>query len=139
MRSLDLHRTLNHCQGKRDPCLLNDFASFFSTLYTFSKIFAIIFYPIFYKFDPCVVFFWGGRQNGTHVYRFFFLNKIHPLGRNIPVYLTYVKFLPSRPCRGTQTIQISSMQNENFATKLYEKSVGKDHLCERVILAGTLE
>ena len=144
MCGLYLHRTLTHCQEKREPCFLNDFVSFFSNyIYTFSKIFVMIFYPISYKFDPCFGIFREG-QNGTNVYRFF-LYKIHLLGRNIPVYLTYVKFIP-RPllykcCRGTQII--SSMNGmhryENLQPNYEQKSVGKGHLCERVILAGTQE
>ena len=117
----------------------------------------MIFLPNFLQIGPMFFFFFFffflGGQNGTHVYRFF-LYKIHLLGRNNPVYLTYVKFIPPPPpgpgCRGTQIIPISLMNGthcyENFATKLSKKKkkkkkkkVGKGHLCERVILAGTLE
>ena len=72
-----------------------------------------------------VCLFFGGCQNETHVYRF--LKSTH-LGSTFPVYLTYIKFLPSPPppsCRGTQIILISSIYGmhsyQNFAPKLWKK------------------
>ena len=58
--------------------------------------------------------------------------KIHQFGRHIPVYLTYVKFLPLPSAigpswRGTQIVLISSIYGlqryENFATKLWKKKL----------------
>ena len=90
--------------------------------------------------------FFGRGQIGTHGYRFFF---------NSPICLAYPRIgpilhmwssspaAPDPTCRGTQIILISSIYGmhryENFATKLWKKSVGKGYLLENLILAGTLD
>ena len=71
-----------------------------------------------------------------------FLCEIHPFGWLIPAVLLQPS--PGPSCRGgTQIIIISSIYGmhryENFARKLWKNNVGKWHLFERVILAGTLE
>ena len=56
----------------------------------------MIFYPIFYKFDPYFgIFILFFEVEGVKMGLMFtdFLCKIDPLGQHIPVYLTHVKFL----------------------------------------------
>ena len=95
---LDFHRTLTHLQEKRGPMFVEQFCLLFSK----------IFIMIFYKLDPYfrIFFFGGGVKMGPMLTDF--VCKIHPFGWHIPVYLTYVKFLPLGPlsssCRGTQII-----------------------------------
>ena len=64
---------------KGNPCLLSDFASFFSNYvgYQFSKIFAMIFYPIFYKFNPPFGIFLGVEMRP--MFTDFLCVKFHPL------------------------------------------------------------
>ena len=113
--------------------------------------------PIFQNFRHD--FFTRFSTNLTHVSGFFlgggskwdpclqmFLCKIHPLslGGTSPYYsLHNVKLLPprlfERASNNSAILSIYGMHRyENFATKLWE-SVGKGHLYEKVISAGTLE
>ena len=84
----DLHRTLTYFflrknKWKGDPCLLSDFASFFSNYVGLPILqnFRHVFYPILYEFNPHFGIF-GVEMRPTYTD---FLCKIHPFGRHIPV------------------------------------------------------
>ena len=111
--------------GKREPMFVIKaiFLAFAQTLYPFSKDFPWFkpnFLPIWPMFRDS---FWRGVKMGPTFTDFLF--KIHPFGRHISMYLTYVKFLPLGTCRGTQIFLISSIYGmyryENFATELWKK------------------
>ena len=111
----------------------------------FPKFLPWFFYPFFYKFNPRFGIFFGCR-NVTHVYRFFGVKATH-LGGTSPYYSlhmwSYSPSPPPHPLKGhsynSAILSIYGMHRyENFATKLWE-SVGKGHILERVISAGTLE
>ena len=114
----------------------------------------MILHPIFYKFDPCFGFFLVGVKIGPMFTDF--LCKIHPFGQHISVYLMWEeKSPPPGPsCRGTQTwfhlfmecIVMRILQSncgkgvgKGHLSNTLSTVVGKGHLFERVILAGTLE
>ena len=84
--------------GKREPMFVIKaiFLAFAQTLYPFSKDFPWFkpnFLPIWPMFRDS---FWRGVKMGPTFTDFLF--KIHPFGRHIPMYLTYVKFLPLGTC-----------------------------------------
>ena len=68
-------------------------------IYPFSKICAMIFYPIFYNFDPYYVpaFSWGGSHNKTHVCIFVYMCKIHYLGATSLCILSSFCPIPTQP------------------------------------------
>ena len=109
------------------------FLAFAQTLYPFSKDFPW-FKPNFLPIWPMSRdSFWRGVRMGPTFTDFLF--KIHPFGRHIPMYLTYVKFLPLGTCRGTQIFLISSIYGMHRYMRIsqpnYEKGVGKGHLFEQ--------
>ena len=117
-------------------------------MYPFFKNFATIYYPIFIKFDPCFRIFRKGSNWDTCLQNFFsyFLNP--PIWVAYPcVSYIYVKVPPPAPppsptCRAPKLFWFHQFM-ECIVMRIlqpnYEKSVGKGHLFENVILAGTLE
>ena len=150
----DLHRTLTYfflgkTHEKGDPCLLSDFTSFLSNY---------VGLPIFQNFRHD--FFSRFSINLTHVSGSFLGVEMRPmftdflcvksthLGGTSPYYSLHMwSYSPSSPHpdplkghpNNFANLSIYGMHRyENFATKLWE-SVGKGHLYERIISAGTLE
>ena len=103
----DLHRTLTYfffflgkTNEKGDPCLLGDFASFFSN-YVGLPIFQNFPHDFFTRFSTNLIyvsgyFFWGVEMSAMFT-EFFCVKSIH-LGGTSPYYsLHYVKFSPVSP------------------------------------------
>ena len=137
---------LGRTNEKGDPCLLSDFASFFSN-YVGLPIFQNFRHDFLTRFSTNLTHFSGsfGGRNETHVYRFFCVKSTHLGGTSTYYNLHMWSYSPSPldPLKGhpnnSAILSIYGMHHyENFATKLWE-SVGKGHLYERVISAGTRE
>ena len=103
--------TLTHCQEKRDPCLLNNFASFFSNYMHVFQNFCYDFLTDFLQIWPMFWLFKGGSNWDPFLH--IFLYKIHLLGRTILICEVQPPAL-GRGCRGTQIIPISSERNASL-------------------------
>ena len=103
--------------------------AFSQTIYTFSKIFAMIFYPIFYKFDPCVFFFLGGEgvKMGPMFTDFFFFFKIKSthLGGTSPYILHMWSSFPLGPVGAPKQFRFHQRKMRILQPNYMKKVLGR--------------
>ena len=125
----------NTFSGKREPMFVKRFSKLLLRFYTpsFSKDFPW-FLPSFLPIWPMFRDYFGAGVKMGPTFTDF-LYEIHPFGRHIAVYLTFVKFLPLGTCRGTQIFLILSIYGmhryENFRNLTLKKVLERSTFLKR--------